>query len=240
MYRSFLASCLVLMTVAGQAADDLATQRATLVKEVSAFKGIGEDGQEAAELDPRVLAAMGKVPREKFVPEDQAPYAYENRPLPIGYGQTISQPRIVAIMTDLLKLKATDSVLEIGTGSGYQASILSEMAQSVYSIEIIEPLAAEAAQHLQAAGYAKVNTKVGDGYFGWPEHAPFDAIIVTAVASHVPPPLVQQLKTGGRMVVPVGAPFMTQHLMLVEKQEDGSVITKQLLPVKFVPLTGAH
>jgi protein-L-isoaspartate(D-aspartate) O-methyltransferase len=143
-------------------------------------------------------------------------------------------------MTDLLKLKKDDKVLEIGTGSGYQAAVLAEIAKSVYTIEIIEPLGNEAARRLQSLGYDNVNTRIGDGYYGWPEAAPFDAIVVTAAASHVPPPLLKQLKPGGRMVVPLGASFMTQYLMLVEKQPDGSVTTHQIVPVHFVPLRGGH
>ena len=166
--------------------------------------------------------------------------AYDNRPLSIGHGQTISQPYIVAVMTDLLKVGAGDTVLEIGTGSGYQAAVLGELGASVASIEIVEPLAKEAGERLRRLGYAKVATRVGDGYHGWPERGPFDAIIVTAAASHVPPPLVQQLKRGGRMVIPIGAAFQTQQLMLVEKRADGALTTRQLMAVRFVPLTGGH
>ncbi|MEE7624552.1 protein-L-isoaspartate(D-aspartate) O-methyltransferase [Methylobacter sp. Wu8] len=191
-------------------------------------------------LDDRVLDALRKVPRHEFVPDDQRPYAYQNRPLPIGYGQTISQPYIVAVMTDLLKLKKTDRTLEIGTGSGYQAAILAELADSVYSIEIVEPLAKQAATNLKRAGYDAVHTRTGDGYYGWEEAAPFNGIVVTAVASHIPPPLIKQLKPGGRMIIPVGAPFMTQYLVLVSKDTDEKVTTRQILPVSFVPLTGKH
>ncbi|MCF7966831.1 MAG: protein-L-isoaspartate(D-aspartate) O-methyltransferase [Methylobacter tundripaludum] len=191
-------------------------------------------------LDDRVLDALRKVPRHEFVPDDQRPYAYQNRPLPIGYGQTISQPYIVAVMTDLLKLKKNDRTLEIGTGSGYQAAILAELADSVYSIEIVEPLAKQAATNLKRAGYDAVHTRTGDGYYGWEEAAPFDGIVVTAVASHIPPPLIKQLKPGGRMIIPVGAPFMTQYLVLVSKDTDEKVTTRQILPVSFVPLTGKH
>jgi len=193
-----------------------------------------------AALSPSVIAAMEKVERHRFVPADLAAVAYLNRPLPIGYGQTISQPFIVALMTDLMRVKAGDRVLEIGTGSGYQAAVLAEIASSVYSIEIIEPLGREAGERLKSLGYRNVQTRVGDGYYGWPEAAPFDAIIVTAAASHVPPPLIKQLKPGGRMVIPLGTQFMTQYLMLVEKQQDGSVTNRQILPVAFVPLTGWH
>ena len=191
-------------------------------------------------LSQRVIAAMGKVERHRFVPAGLVALAYLNRPLPIGYGQTISQPFIVALMTELMKVKTGDRVLEIGTGSGYQAAVLAEMAGSVYSIEIIAPLGKEAGERLQSLGYRNVKTRVSDGYYGWPEAAPFDAIMVTAAASHVPPPLIKQLKPGGRMVIPLGTQFMTQFLMLVEKQRDGSVTTRQILPVRFVPLTGGH
>ncbi len=191
-------------------------------------------------LDERVLDAMRKVPREEFVPDNQRPYAYDNRPLPIGHGQTISQPYIVAVMTDLLKPKKTDRVLEIGTGSGYQAAILAELVDSVYSIEIIDPLGAQAAANLKKTGYGAVHTRIGDGYYGWESAAPFDGIVVTAAASQIPAPLIKQLKPGGRMIIPVGAPFMTQYLVLVTKGVDEKVTTRQILPVAFVPLTGKH
>jgi protein-L-isoaspartate(D-aspartate) O-methyltransferase len=191
-------------------------------------------------LDERVLNAIGKVPRHEFVPDDQHDYAYENRPLPIGYGQTISQPYIVAIMTDLLKPKKTDRILEIGTGSGYQAAILAELVDSVYTIEIVEALAAVAAGNLKRTGYNTVHTRTGDGYYGWETAAPFDGIIVTAVASHLPPPLIKQLKPGGRMIIPVGGQFMMQYLTLVIKDADSKVTTRQIIPVRFVPLTGKH
>ena len=191
-------------------------------------------------LDPRVMMAMGKVPRHQFVPAAQIPQAYTNRPLPIGYGQTISQPYIVALMSDLIKPQADDRVLEIGTGSGYQAAMLAELTGQVYSMEIIEALGKQAAERLSRLGYDNVTTHIGDGYYGWEEHAPFDAIVVTAAASHVPPPLVAQLKPGGRMVIPVGSRFLTQQLVLIEKDPGGQLITRQILPVKFVPLTGEH
>jgi protein-L-isoaspartate(D-aspartate) O-methyltransferase len=211
-----------------------------MVKEVMADAAATAAYSGSAALDPRVVAAMRKVERHRFVPFFLRPLAYLNRPLPIGHGQTISQPFIVALMTDLMKLKPGDRVLEIGTGSGYQAAVLAEIAGSVYSIEIVEPLGREAAGRLKELGYRNVQTQVGDGYYGWPEAAPFDAIMVTAAASHVPPPLIRQLKPGGRMVIPLGTQFMTQSLMLVEKQPDGSVTSRQILPVMFVPLTGGH
>ncbi len=192
------------------------------------------------ELDPRVIDAMAKVPREAFVPPTRRHQAYENRPLPIGYGQTISQPYIVAIMTDLLRLEPNDKVLEIGTGSGYQAAVASRLARKVYSIEIIEILGRKARKRLRQLGYDNIEVRLGDGYYGWKEHAPYDAIIVTAAASHIPPPLIRQLKPGGRMIIPVGSRFATQQLVLVEKRRDGEIHTRQLMPVTFVPLTGGH
>ncbi|MCR4302812.1 MAG: protein-L-isoaspartate(D-aspartate) O-methyltransferase [Gallionella sp.] len=214
--------------------------RHKMVEEVSADTAATSSYSGSSALSPRVIAAMERVERHRFVPADLATVAYLNRPLPIGYGQTISQPFIVALMTNLMKVKAGDRVLEIGTGSGYQAAILAEIAGSVYSIEIIAPLGNEAGDRLSSLGYRNVQTRVGDGYYGWPEAAPFDAIIVTAATSHVPPPLLKQLKPGGRMVIPLGTQFMTQFLMLVEKKMDGSATTRQILPVRFVPLTGGH
>lgn len=191
-------------------------------------------------LDPKVLKTIGTVPRHKFVSPEHLAQAYHNNPLPIGYGQTISQPYIVAIMTDLLKLTETDKILEIGTGSGYQAAVLSELVQQVYSIEIIEPLGELAQQRFKELGYTNITTKIADGYYGWKEHAPFDAIIVTAAASHIPHALIEQLKPGGKMMIPVGSNFMTQQLLLIDKSNDGELQTRQVLPVRFVPLTGGH
>jgi protein-L-isoaspartate(D-aspartate) O-methyltransferase len=165
-------------------------------------------------------------------------HAYENRPLPIGHDQTISQPYIVALMTDLLRLDKDDTVLEVGTGSGYQAAVLAELARSVCTIEIVEPLGIEARERLARLGYRNVEVRIGDGYKGWPEKAPFDAIMVTAGAPHVPPPLVEQLKPGGRMVIPVGPASMIQSLMLIEKKRDGTTVSRDIIPVRFVPLTG--
>ena len=181
---------------------------------------------------------MRTVPRHWFVPAGERRSAYLDQPLPIGYGQTISQPYIVAFMTEVLELKPTDKVLEIGTGSGYQAAVLNELTPRVFTIEIIKPLAERTAGVYRDRGYSNIKTKTGDGYFGWPTHAPFDAIIVTAAAGHVPPPLVQQLAPGGRMIIPVGSPYEVQHLVLVEKSTEGKVTSKTLLPVRFVPLTG--
>jgi protein-L-isoaspartate(D-aspartate) O-methyltransferase len=184
--------------------------------------------------DERVLAAMGKVPREEFVPADVRPSAYEDGPLPIGYDQTISQPYVVAFMTEQLRPKRSDRVLEIGSGSGYQAAILGELVAEVYTIEIVEPLAKSAEATLQRLGYNNVHIKVGDGYEGWPEEAPFDAIIVTCAPEKVPQPLVDQLKDGGRMVIPVGERF-AQQLYLLEKK-NGQLKEGVTLPVRFVPM----
>ena len=194
-----------------------------------------------AALAPEVMRALGRVPRHEFVPPERMGQAYENRPLPIGYGQTISQPYIVALMTDLLEAGAGSTVLEVGTGSAYQAAVLAELGVRVYSVEIISPLAESAVRRLERLAYDGVDVKLGDGYYGWPEHAPFDAIIVTAAADHVPPPLVGQLASGGRMVIPVGPRFGIQRLLLVEKGDDeGEVFARSVLPVRFVPLTGEH
>ncbi len=191
-------------------------------------------------LDERVMRALAKVPRHEFVQPDDRQFAYENRPLPIGHGQTISQPYIVAIMTDLIEPATGCRVLEVGTGSGYQAAILGELCNEVYTIEIIEGLGIPARERLARLGYRNVEVRLGDGYYGWEEQAPFDAIVVTAVTSHVPPPLLRQLKPGGRMILPVGTRFTAQELVLVTKGSDGRVSTRQVLPVRFVPLTGDH
>jgi len=190
--------------------------------------------------DDRVLDAMRKIPRHRFVPAELVPYAYQDQPLPIGYGQSISQPYVVAKMTELLEPKKEHRVLEIGTGSGYQAAVLSPLVGHVYTIEIIGPLGTTARERLASLGYKNVEVRVGDGYFGWPEKAPFDGIIVTAAADHIPPPLVQQLKPGGRMVIPVGNPFQPQMLVLVTKGTKGAhdLQVRSLMPVAFVPLTG--
>ena len=206
-----------------------------MVDEVAALAGLVERETGRAGLDARVLAAMAKVPRHEFVPPAQRRSAYRNRPLSIGAGQTISQPFVVALMTDLLELKPEDKVLEIGTGCGYQAAVLAELARDIYTIEIIESLGKCAAKTLERLGYANVHTKIGDGYMGWPEHAPFDAIIVTAAPDHVPPALIEQLKPGGRLVIPVGKLF--QELMVITKNADGSTTRKDIVPVQFVPLT---
>jgi protein-L-isoaspartate(D-aspartate) O-methyltransferase len=186
--------------------------------------------------DRRVLDAMRKVPRHRFVPADLQQYAYENRPLPIGEDQTISQPFVVALMTQLLRLNPESRVLEIGTGSGYQAAVLAELARDVYSIEIVEPLARRAAATLEELGYERIHLRTGDGYRGWPEAAPFDGIIVTCAPDHVPPPLEEQLAEGGRMVIPIGVSG-DQDLVLIVK-EAGRLVRRDVIPVRFVPMTG--
>lgn len=186
--------------------------------------------------DEKVLEALARVPRHLFVPKRYRGDAYDDSPLPIGHGQTISQPFIVAKMTELLDLDHGSRVLEIGTGSGYQAAVLTHFTDQVYSIEIIEPLAEAAEARLGELGYA-VHVRHGDGYYGWPEQAPFDGIVVTAAAGEIPPPLVKQLARGGRMIIPVGSVFGTQSLMLVEKEADGRIVTRSLMAVRFVPLT---
>jgi protein-L-isoaspartate(D-aspartate) O-methyltransferase len=189
-------------------------------------------------LDANVLEVMRRVLRHAFVPTDLRGVAYDDRPLPIGYGQTISEPYIVALMTDLLRLPPHARVLEIGTGSGYQAAVLAELGHQVYTIEIVPALAEQAAKRLSELRYTAVNVRRADGYYGWPDATPFDGIVVTAAATQIPPPLLEQLKPGGRMVIPVGAAFLVQQLMLIEKLVDGSVRTEALLPVDFVPLVG--
>jgi protein-L-isoaspartate(D-aspartate) O-methyltransferase len=220
-----------------QAQDPYARERAALLQEVAALAK--ETGAETGRpvFSARVMAAIAKVPRHLFVPASYGALAYANRPLPIGHGQTISQPYIVALMTDLLDAKPGDAVLEIGTGSGYQAAVLAELVDRVYSIEIIEPVGKNAEALLQQLSYRNIQTRIGDGYNGWPERTPFDAIIVTAAAPQVPPALTAQLKPGGRLVVPVGREGEVQFLHVLVKQADGTITTQRSLPVRFVPLT---
>lgn len=205
---------------------DFEQRRARMVQRQIEERGIS---------DPAVLAAMRRVPRHLFVPPEIMDEAYEDRPLPIGYDQTISQPYIVALMTELLNVKRGGKVLEVGTGSGYQAAVLAEIVDSVWTIEILEPLARSAGDRLKKLGYGNVTVRCGDGYAGWKEHAPFDAIIVTAAAERIPPPLIAQLKEGGRMVIPVGPAFSIQSLFLVEKQ-GGKITTHNVAAVRFVPM----
>jgi protein-L-isoaspartate(D-aspartate) O-methyltransferase len=239
LLAAVLASAATVVSTSAPAQDRLA-ERAAMIETIKWHARSAPSAIVRQDIDPAVLNTMGKVPRDLFVPEDQRGAAYRDRPLPIGYGQTISQPFIVALMTDLINAGPGDAVLEIGTGSGYQAAVLSPLAAKVYSIEIIPELGKRAAARLAELRFDNVEVKVGDGYYGWPAHAPFDGILVTAAASHIPPPLVEQLAEGGRMVVPVGSPFATQVLMLIEKRRDGSITTRQLLPVNFVPLRGGN
>lgn len=219
------------------AQDRYAAARAGMVDEIAAMarETGGETGR--PRFGDAVMAAMGKVPRHRFVSAGQENRAYENRPLPIGEGQTISQPYIVALMTDLLDLKPGQVVLEVGTGSGYQAAVLAEIAAKVYSIEIVEPLGRRAMRLLEELGYRNVFVRIGDGYLGWPEKAPFDAILVTAAPEEIPKPLLDQLKPGGKMIVPVGRRFDVQRLLVIEKRPDGSATTRRVLSVRFVPMT---
>lgn len=191
------------------------------------------------ELDGRVMAAMAAVPRHAFVPQELHSRAYDNGPLPIGHGQTISQPFIVALMTALLRPEACHRVLEVGAGSGYQAAVLSRLVTRVYTVEIVEPLASVAAERLKTLGYGNVEVRCGDGYRGWPEHAPFDGILVAAAAPHVPQPLLDQIKPGGRLVIPVGQPYSAQELLVIDKLDSGELRRRSVLPVAFVPLTGS-
>jgi protein-L-isoaspartate(D-aspartate) O-methyltransferase len=218
--------------------DELGAQRRQMLAEIAAEAvfASGETGRAA--LEPRVLDAMGRVPRHDFVPIELRAYAYANSPLPIGYDKTISQPYICALMTDLLEPRATDRVLEVGTGLGYQAAVLAELVDTVYSVEIVAPLALEAKRRLALQGYDNVVLGTGDGSHGWPEHAPYDKVIVTAAPDLIPPPLLRQLKPGGRMVIPAGLPE-SQKLLLVEKDAEGRARTREILRVRFSLLEGA-
>lgn len=217
-------------------AGDEVTEREKMVELIGRHDAAVNGGR--PRIGPAVLAAMRQVPRHLFVPEALRRQAYEDRPLPIGDGQTISQPFIVAFMTDLLATDADDIVLEVGTGSGYQAAVLSHLVRHVYTIEIVKPLAAQATRRLSDLGYANVTVRQGDGYAGWPERGPFDGIMVTAGANHIPEPLVAQLKPGGRLVMPVGRSVGGQELILLEKDRRGRLRRQRIIPVAFVPLTG--
>ena len=226
--------CLFIVSIAGsgvaQQEANFARRREAMVTRQIERRGID---------DPGVLAAMRAVPRHRFVPEGELRQAYKDSPLPIGFGQTISQPFIVAYMCQMAHLDSTSRVLEVGTGSGYHASVMAQIADTVYTMEIVPQLADRALAAITSLGYDNIVTRTADGYYGWPDAAPFDAIVVTAAPEHIPPPLVQQLAEGGRMIIPVGHPFLTQYLVLVEKK-DGRVTSRQLMPVRFVPFTGGH
>jgi protein-L-isoaspartate(D-aspartate) O-methyltransferase len=216
-----------------------AALRQNMVLEIAAQTVLAGERIGKYNLDARVMDAMGKVPRHEFVPVEMQPYAYLNRPLPIGFDKTISQPFIVAVMTDMLEIRKEDVVLEIGTGLGYQAAVLAELAHKVYSVEIIEALAQQAAKRLGRAGYTNVEIKVANGSRGLPEHAPFDKVMVTAAPDLIPPALINQLKPGGRMMIPAGLSD-DQQLILVEKNENGRLATREILPVRFSQLEGAE
>ncbi|HET6161202.1 MAG TPA: protein-L-isoaspartate(D-aspartate) O-methyltransferase [Dongiaceae bacterium] len=236
---SVVATVALLLVVAPQAVavDAYSSDRLEMVRTIEAIAREVGGGATPSVLGMDVLDAMRRTPRHAFVPTYLQSLAYADRPLPIGYGQTISQPYIVALMTDLLRLAPGGRALEIGTGSGYQAAVLAELGHDVYTIEIVPDLAKQAAKRLSELGYDKVRVREGDGYFGWPDAAPFDGIVVTAASQQIPPPLIDQLKPGGRMVIPIGAAFLTQELILVEKLANGTVRTEAVLPVSFVPLT---
>ncbi|MFV1950375.1 MAG: protein-L-isoaspartate(D-aspartate) O-methyltransferase [Nitrospinota bacterium] len=218
--------------------EEYSTPRERMIKEIETdMKSIsGMLGKRT--LDRQVIKVMSGVHRHEFVEPGLRSYAYLNRPLPIGYGQTISQPFIVALMTDLLKMDNDDVVLEIGAGSGYQAAVLAGIARKVYTIEIIKELGEKAKKRLQRLGYKNIEVLIADGYYGWKEHAPFDSIIVTAAAGHVPLPLLRQLKAGGRIVIPIGGVYDVQMLMVITKDLSGKMKTRQIIPVRFVPMTG--
>jgi protein-L-isoaspartate(D-aspartate) O-methyltransferase len=225
----------LLMTTLYAGSDD-AAERARMVEEIDAMYAETRAETGLAAMSPAVRAAMGKVERHRLVPASQASLAYRNHPLPIGSGQTISQPYIVALSTDLLDPQPKDVVLDVGTGSGYQAAVLAEIVHQVYSIEIIDALANDARRALGALGYRNITVRTGDGYLGWPEHAPFDGIVVAAAAPRIPQALVDQLRPGGKMVIPVGADYGVQYLVLVTKRADGGIDERRVLPVRFVPL----
>jgi protein-L-isoaspartate(D-aspartate) O-methyltransferase len=242
MLRGAIVALTAGVLVAGAAARDneRAADRERMVEEIERQALAAGGGTDYAKLDARVLEALRRVPRHAFVPAEAAPLAYADRPLDIGLRQSISQPFIVALMTHLLQVQPGDRVLEVGTGSGYQAAVLSVLAREVYSVEILAPLGAKAAETLSRLGYANVAVRIGDGYQGWEDHAPYDRIIVTAAPDHVPSALIAQLKPGGRLVIPLGPSGtgpQAQDLMLIEKAADGTTTSTSIIPVRFVPLT---
>lgn len=242
MYRVILASLLLGLVPGGGTLADTRTEEHTYMLEAirnSVARTAEYTGK--SELSARVMEQMATVPRHEFVIPGQQSRAYLNTPLPIAHGQTISQPLIVALMTDFLEPKATDVMLEVGTGSGYQAAVLAVLVKDVYTIEIVAPLAEQARQRLERLGYANVHVRAGDGYLGWPEAAPFDSIVVTAGATHLPPPLLEQLKPGGRMVIPLGQPPYRLELRVVHRGKTPQDLRiERIMPVAFVPLTGGH
>jgi protein-L-isoaspartate(D-aspartate) O-methyltransferase len=235
-----LAGLASLMVPRSEAVPDYTLERAEMVRTIESHAREAGLALRGDQIDPKILEVLRAAPRHQFVPESLQEASYADRALPIGFGQTISQPFIVALMTDVLNVGPNGVVLEVGTGSGYQAAVLAQLVRQVYTIEVIPALAARAADRLNRLGHANVSVRQGDGYYGLREAAPFDGIIVTAAAGHIPPPLLEQLKPGGRMVIPVGPLFGLQHLTVVERDPEGRVRTRQLFPVHFVPLTGQH
>ena len=231
---------LALAVPAARAGDDYAELRRQLVREIAEEALLVGPWTGRAVLDARVMAAIGKVPRHEFVPAEMRPYAYLNRPIPVAHGETVSQPYIVALMIDLAGIDKGDTVLEIGTGAGYRASVLAELGADIYTMEIVPELEADARALIDRLGYGNVHTRVGDYFYGWAERGPFDAIIVTVAPREIPPPLLGQLKPGGRMVIPVGDPEGGQSLLVVEKDADGVVTSWPVLPVVFAPMTGGE
>jgi protein-L-isoaspartate(D-aspartate) O-methyltransferase len=221
-------------------AGDFKEARRNMLAEIAADAAATASYTGRSQFGARVMAALDKVERQRFVPPELVSQAYENHPLPIGFGQTISQPYIVALMTDMLNLEPTDCVLEIGTGSGYQAAVLAELAQRVYTVEIVEPHGNLARARLSALGYRNAEVLIGNGWHGWPAHAPYDAILVAAAPDKIPPALIEQLKPGGRMIIPLNDFSGIQQLTLAVKQSDGRLLTRRVLPVSFVPFTGGQ
>ncbi len=240
MPASPLRYCALLLLALGlpATAGDMAAERAGMVEAVRTSVRETADYTGMAQLGETVLGALGRVPRHRFVPREQEPAAYINSALPIAHGQTISQPLIVALMTELLEPRPDSVILEVGTGSGYQAAVLAELVSHVYSVEIVPELARGAASLLEELGYDNISVRAGDGYAGWPQHAPFDGIIVTAATTEIPPPLLAQLKPGAKLVIPLGQHAGYQELMVVEVDADGEETRRSVLPVRFVPLTG--
>jgi protein-L-isoaspartate(D-aspartate) O-methyltransferase len=234
--RLILAAALLPLATGALAQAPFERERERMLSDIDAQMRLTGDQTGHPRLAPRVRQAMARVPRHRFVLEEQRPSAYADRPLPIGEGQTISQPFIVALMTELLKTEPADRVLEVGTGSGYQAAVLAQCVARVYTIEIVRPLGERAAALLSELGYHNVEVRIGDGYLGWPEAAPFDRIVVTAAPDHVPHPLIEQLRPGGRLVVPVGPRYQDQSLLLIRKDSAGRTVTENTIPVRFVPL----
>ncbi len=241
LHRVVLIGVIVVMSLMNVfAEDDNESKRRKMVAEIEDMVKRTESYTGRNTLDKRVVEAMLAVPRHEFVPAENQAHAYKNSALPLSHKQTISQPYIVALMTDLAGVASESMVLEVGTGSGYQAAVLSEIVSHVYSIEIVEALGLEAEARLQELGYSNVKVKVGDGYYGWDTYAPYDAILVTAAAEHIPEELLQQLKSGGRLVIPVGEQGKTQSLRVLTKGSNGEIEKRDVLPVAFVPLTGKH